>query len=180
MLAPPAPFFAGFTGPVESGTDLTLPPQAHTNANYLAQAGLHQMSMFQQPITDAQVALARLHKQGHRPLGRTQSAPLPLGHPMLTGAGAAALSIVQTHYENSEAERQAYEQQHLHHAQNLRHTMLARPSNDSLKEDDGEVMDLTGKLFKFFVIFLIFLIRNTKYPYFLFVQCKVKQRNHRQ
>lgn len=30
-----------------------------------------------------QVALARLTKQGHRPLGRTQSAPLPLGHPLL-------------------------------------------------------------------------------------------------
>lgn len=28
----------------------------------------------------------RTHKPGHRPLGRTQSAPLPLGHPMLTGA----------------------------------------------------------------------------------------------
>ncbi|XP_072162642.1 histone deacetylase 4 [Bemisia tabaci] len=36
-----------------------------------------------QPITDSQVALARLTKQGHRPLGRTQSAPLPLGHPLL-------------------------------------------------------------------------------------------------
>lgn len=35
-------------------------------------------------ITDSQVAHARLNKQGHRPLGRTQSAPLPLGHPMLT------------------------------------------------------------------------------------------------
>lgn len=34
-------------------------------------------------ITDTQVAHARLNKQGHRPLGRTQSAPLPLGHPML-------------------------------------------------------------------------------------------------
>ncbi|XP_046390960.1 histone deacetylase 4 isoform X3 [Ischnura elegans] len=39
------------------------------------------------PITDTQVAHARLHKQGHRPLGRTQSAPLPLGHPMLQGGG---------------------------------------------------------------------------------------------
>lgn len=144
MLAPPAPFFAGFAaGPVEAGTDLTLPPQAHSNAIHLAQVGLHQLPMFTQPITDTQVALARLHKQGHRPLGRTQSAPLPLGHPMLTGA--AALSIVQTHYENSEAERQAYEQQHLQHAQSLRHTVLARPSHtDSLKEDDSEVMDLTG------------------------------------
>jgi histone deacetylase 4/5 len=55
-----------------------------------------------QPITDAQVAQARLHKQGqhHRPLGRTQSAPLPLQHPMLTAS--ASINIGQTHYENSE------------------------------------------------------------------------------
>lgn len=143
MLAPPVPYFSGFGGSIEHGTDLNLPPQAHTNALHLAQVGLHHMSMFSQPITDTQVALARLHKQGHRPLGRTQSAPLPLGHPMLTGA--AALNIVQTHYENSEAERQAYEQQHLQHAQSLRHTVLARTGHtDPLKEDDAEVMDLTG------------------------------------
>lgn len=35
-------------------------------------------------MTDTQVAHARLNKHGHRPLGRTQSAPLPLGHPVLT------------------------------------------------------------------------------------------------
>ena len=40
------------------------------------------------------VAHARLNKQGHRPLGRTQSAPLPLGHPMLTGSG---LPVVPQH-----------------------------------------------------------------------------------
>lgn len=61
---------------------------------------LHSVSMYGQPITDAQVAQARLHKQGHRPLGRTQSAPLPLGHPMLTGAGS--INIGQVHYENSD------------------------------------------------------------------------------
>lgn len=55
------------------------------------------------PITDAQVAQVHLHKQGHRPLGRTQSAPLPLGHPMLTGAGQ--LNVAQTHYENSEVSK---------------------------------------------------------------------------
>ena len=33
------------------------------------------------------VAHLRLTKQGHRPLGRTQSAPLPLGHPMLQSTG---------------------------------------------------------------------------------------------
>lgn len=143
MLAPPTPYFAGYVGPVEPGAELSLPPQAHTNALHLAQMGLHQMSMYTQPITDTQVALARLHKQGHRPLGRTQSAPLPLGHPMLTGVNP--LNIAQTHYENSEAERQAYEQQHLQHAQSLRHTVLARTGHtDPLREDDAEVMDLTG------------------------------------
>lgn len=45
----------------------------------------HLPSIYPHPaITDSQVAHARLNKQGHRPLGRTQSAPLPLGHPMLT------------------------------------------------------------------------------------------------
>lgn len=39
-----------------------------------------------------------MNKQGNRPLGRTQSAPLPLGHPILT----APMSITQTHFENSE------------------------------------------------------------------------------
>ncbi|CAN8021501.1 unnamed protein product [Ixodes persulcatus] len=38
-------------------------------------------------ITDAHVAQARLHRTIHRPLGRTQSAPLPLGHPMLQPQG---------------------------------------------------------------------------------------------
>lgn len=62
----------------------------------------HALSIYghPQPITDAQVAQARLYKQGHRPLGRTQSAPLPLGHPMLTGT--IQMQINPTHYENSE------------------------------------------------------------------------------
>nr|CAD7575720.1 unnamed protein product [Timema californicum] len=62
------------------------------------------------PITDTQVAHARLNKQGHRPLGRTQSAPLPLGHPMLTGA----LAMVPTHYEEYLEEKQALGQQQAH------------------------------------------------------------------
>nr|CAD7204267.1 unnamed protein product [Timema douglasi] len=62
------------------------------------------------PITDTQVAHARLNKQGHRPLGRTQSAPLPLGHPMLTGA----LAMVPTHYEEYLEEKQALDQQQAH------------------------------------------------------------------
>ncbi|XP_029710704.1 histone deacetylase 4 isoform X4 [Aedes albopictus] len=101
------------------------------------------------PITDAQVAQARLHKQGHRPLGRTQSAPLPLGHPMLTGTGSGVVNIGQTHYENSDAERQAYEQ-HLLMKQKIRQTALNRANcvrEPQLKEEveSGEVIDLTDK-----------------------------------
>lgn len=143
MLVPPGtPYYAGLS-PMDHSE---MPPQAHATALHLAQLGLHQIPMYSQPITDAQVALARLNKQGHRPLGRTQSAPLPLGHPMLTGA--AALNIAQTHYENSDAERQAYEQQHLLLTQKIRQTVLTRSGRgDSFKEEEdvGEVIDLTDK-----------------------------------
>lgn len=124
-----------------------MPPQAHAAVLHLAQLGLHQLPIYSQPITDVQVAHARLNKQGHRPLGRTQSAPLPLGHPMLL-TGAAALSIAQTHYENSDAERQAYEQQHMMLTQKIRQTVLTRSGRaNSFKEEDdiGEVIDLTDK-----------------------------------
>lgn len=137
---------SAFYAPMPQMDHSELPPQAHAaNALHLAQLGLHHMPMYTQPITDAQVAHARLNKQGHRPLGRTQSAPLPLGHPMLTGA--VSMSIGQTHYENSDAERQAYEQQHMLLTQKIRQTVLTRSGRaDSLKEEDvGEVIDLTDK-----------------------------------
>ncbi|XP_055523153.1 histone deacetylase 4 isoform X1 [Wyeomyia smithii] len=106
-------------------------------------------TVYGHPITDAQVAQARLHKQGHRPLGRTQSAPLPLGHPMLTGAPGSVVNIGQTHYENSDAERQAYEQ-HLLMKQKIRQAALSRANcvrEPQLKEEveSGEVIDLTDK-----------------------------------
>lgn len=140
MLIPPgAPYYIP-----PSMEHIELPPHAHTAALHMAQLGLHQIPMYSQPITDAQVALARLHKQGHRPLGRTQSAPLPLGHPMLTGA--AVFNIAQTHYENSEAERQAYEQQHQQLTQKIRQTVLTRSGRtDSFKEEEDAVIDLTDK-----------------------------------
>lgn len=52
------------------------------------------------PITDTQVAHARLNKAGHRPLGRTQSAPLPLGHPMLNSSVPG--QHLSVHYEDYE------------------------------------------------------------------------------
>lgn len=52
------------------------------------------------PITDTQVAHARLNKTGHRPLGRTQSAPLPLGHPMLNNMTSG--HHLGVHYEDYE------------------------------------------------------------------------------
>lgn len=145
LLGPPGP--TAFYSPLSPMEHSDVPPQAHAaNALHLAQIGLHHVpTMYTQPITDTQVAHARLNKQGHRPLGRTQSAPLPLGHPMLTGA--VNMSIGQTHYENSDAERQAYEQQHLLLTQKIRQTVLTRSGRaDSLKEEDaGEVIDLTDK-----------------------------------
>lgn len=124
------------------------PPQAHTTQIQHLHHMQHSVNPYAQPITDVQVAHARLYKQGHRPLGRTQSAPLPLGHPMLTQN--SVLQVGQTHYENSEAERQAYEQQHLLLNKKIRHTVLTRSgiqSRDSeLKEEDtNEVIDLTDK-----------------------------------
>lgn len=142
IVAPPGtPYYTSLASMERSEE----PPEAHTAALHLAQIGLHQIPMYSQPITDAQVAHARLNKQGHRPLGRTQSAPLPLGHPMLTGAGI--LNLGQPPFENNETGRQAYEQQHLLLTQKIRHTVLTRAGRaDSLQEEDvAEVIDLTDK-----------------------------------
>ena len=83
------------------------PPLAHASSSGISSI-MHGSSgsigvagpggVYSHPITDAQVAHAHLNKQGHRPLGRTQSAPLPLGHPMLTGQ----VNVAETHYENSD------------------------------------------------------------------------------
>lgn len=63
------------------------------------------------------VAQARLNKSGMRPLGRTQSAPLPLGHPLLQGAPHGVVPTVpltQQQFDQYVRERQIYEQQHQH------------------------------------------------------------------
>ncbi|CAH1732551.1 unnamed protein product [Aphis gossypii] len=103
------------------------------------------------PITDTQVAHARLNKAGHRPLGRTQSAPLPLGHPMLNSTvPGQQLSV---HYEDYELPLQQLNSHYL--KQQIRHTVLTRAgsrahlaNNSSLinedQEDNAKVIDLTG------------------------------------
>ncbi|XP_066595945.1 histone deacetylase 4 isoform X7 [Prorops nasuta] len=103
------------------------------------------------PITDTQVAHARLHKAGHRPLGRTQSAPLPLGHPMLQGGIIAP----PTHYEEYLAEKQLHDQQQAHNylKQQIRQTVLTRVGSrgqanqldEAPETEESEVIDLTGK-----------------------------------
>ncbi|XP_012285218.1 histone deacetylase 4 isoform X3 [Orussus abietinus] len=104
------------------------------------------------PITDTQVAHARLHKAGHRPLGRTQSAPLPLGHPMLQGGMMAP----PTHYEEYLAEKQLHDQQQAHNylKQQIRQTVLTRVGSrgnqanqleEAPESEESEVIDLTGK-----------------------------------
>ncbi|XP_076291494.1 histone deacetylase 4 isoform X16 [Lasioglossum baleicum] len=102
------------------------------------------------PITDTQVAHARLQKAGHRPLGRTQSAPLPLGHPMLQGGMMAP----QTHYEEYLAEKQLHDQQQAHNylKQQIRQTVLTRVGSrgqanqldEAPESEESEVIDLTG------------------------------------
>ncbi|XP_040075757.3 histone deacetylase 4 isoform X1 [Ixodes scapularis] len=99
-------------------------------------------------ITDAHVAQARLHRTIHRPLGRTQSAPLPLGHPMLQPQGVLINA-------------QLYEQQQQHNLlkQHIRQTVLTRAGSKSQvvehveeeteaavaqeMKDQPEVIDLT-------------------------------------
>ncbi|VVC36540.1 Histone deacetylase domain,WD40/YVTN repeat-like-containing domain,Histone deacetylase class II [Cinara cedri] len=104
------------------------------------------------PITDTQVAHARLNKAGHRPLGRTQSAPLPLGHPMLNStAPSQQLSV---HYEDYELPLQQLNT-HIYLKQQIRNTVLTRVgsrahlANSSSfinedSEDNAKVIDLTG------------------------------------
>jgi histone deacetylase 4/5 len=122
---------------------------AHLNHMQAVAQSVAAAAAYGQQISEAHVAQQqqqqqqqqRLHKPGHRPLGRTQSAPLPLGHPMLTGTSIN----ISTLHENSEAERQAYEQQML--KQKIRQTALSRSNTRELlkEEEPGEVIDLTDK-----------------------------------
>ncbi|XP_076319708.1 histone deacetylase 4-like isoform X3 [Tachypleus tridentatus] len=87
-------------------------------------------------ITDAQVAQACLHRNIHRPLGRTQSAPLPLGHPILQPKG-----IILSPQQNEQFLRKhhLYDQQ-LHNVlkQHIRQTVLTRASSKNQVENVEE------------------------------------------
>ena len=84
--------------------------------------------------------------------GRTQSAPLPLGHPMLQGGMIAP----PTHYEEYLAEKQLHDQQQAHNylKQQIRQTVLTRVGSrgsqanqldEASESEESEVIDLTGK-----------------------------------
>ncbi|XP_055348339.1 histone deacetylase 4-like isoform X2 [Paramacrobiotus metropolitanus] len=92
-------------------------------------------------LTDAQVAQARLNRTTPRPLSRTHSAPLPLGHPLLQ---AQSLLLQQPEY------KQLLEQhQHQLLKQHIRQTVLSRASSknqvaemaEEPDESAGEAMD---------------------------------------
>lgn len=88
-------------------------------------------------------------------LGRTQSAPLPLGHPMLQGSiMGPPPSTPASHYEEYLTDKQLHEQQqsqHIYLKQQIRQTVLTRVSSRSQQLDEtpeseeSEVIDLTGK-----------------------------------
>ncbi|XP_065200082.1 histone deacetylase 4 isoform X3 [Planococcus citri] len=167
LLPSTLPFYPTLPGieTVSEYSNPTSPAYIHKQMQALEQSRQNYFPSIYEaplPITDSQVAHARLNKQGHRPLGRTQSAPLPLGHPMLTASSPNSLGV---HYEDCN-EQQAQQQQQQMHAHNylkqqIRQTVLTRVGtrsqshttvsqnnkNEEEQEDDSitsEVIDLTG------------------------------------
>ncbi|KZC05441.1 Histone deacetylase 4 [Dufourea novaeangliae] len=131
------------SGTNTTGTKLATVSEAEVRAAFTARLG----SLTGQMLP---VAHARLQKAGHRPLGRTQSAPLPLGHPMLQGG----MITPQTHYEEYLAEKQLHDQQQAHNylKQQIRQTVLTRVGSrgqanqldEAPETEESEVIDLTG------------------------------------
>ncbi|KAK6619804.1 hypothetical protein RUM44_006203 [Polyplax serrata] len=112
--------------------------EIHKQMQSLEQTGSPMVSGYQH-MTDNQVAHARLTKHGHRPLGRTQSAPLPLGHPMLTHT---VLSIPQR-FDDQRAQHNLLKQQ-------IRQTVLTRAGRQLEEQPEtvdelAEVIDLTDQ-----------------------------------
>ncbi|XP_017879936.1 histone deacetylase 4 isoform X3 [Ceratina calcarata] len=158
MLPGTLPFYPSLT--VIEGADSVASGYVHKHMQNLEHpsvtnrqhpSAVYHGSAAASPITDTQVAHARLQKAGHRPLGsRTQSAPLPLGHPMLQGGIIAP----QTHYEEYLAEKQLHDQQQAHNylKQQIRQTVLTRVGSrgqanqldEAPESEESEVIDLTG------------------------------------
>ncbi|XP_017760370.1 PREDICTED: histone deacetylase 4 isoform X4 [Eufriesea mexicana] len=157
MLPGTLPFYPSLT--VIEGGDATSTGYVHKQMQNMEHPSLtnrqHPSAVYHgtataTPITDTQVAHARLQKAGHRPLGRTQSAPLPLGHPMLQGG----IITPQTHYEEYLAEKQLHDQQQAHNylKQQIRQTVLTRVGSrgqanqldEAPETEESEVIDLTG------------------------------------
>ncbi|XP_054286298.1 histone deacetylase 4-like isoform X3 [Macrosteles quadrilineatus] len=147
------------TGQMLSGTLPFYPTLPVIEAEYGSAAYTHkQMASLEQSrvgvhslypsagITDTQVAHARLNKQGHRPLGRTQSAPLPLGHPMLTAGlvmdPAPSHHQITTHNLLRQQIRQTVLTRAGSRAQSLSGSQLDEAPEG---EDLTEVIDLTEK-----------------------------------
>ncbi|EEB14313.1 histone deacetylase 7A, putative [Pediculus humanus corporis] len=130
MLPGTLPFYPTLPAIDSEPTDSAA---VHKQMETLEQSGNPTVSGYQQ-MTDSQVAHARLTKHGHRPLGRTQSAPLPLGHPML--ASHNVLTIPQR-YEDQRTQHNLLKQQ-------IRQTVLTRAGRQL--EDQPEVVDETAEV----------------------------------
>ncbi|EFX72406.1 histone deacetylase HDAC4 protein-like protein [Daphnia pulex] len=145
---PPPPLDSGGGDYGSSGGSPESPGYIQKQMQLLEQAGHHTQILMSglyngAPITDAQVAQARLNKSGMRPLGRTQSAPLPLGHPLLQGAPHGVVPTVpltQQQFDQYVRERHIYEQQHQHNLlkQQIRQTVLTRAGSRSQVENVEE------------------------------------------
>ncbi|XP_076326212.1 histone deacetylase 5-like isoform X2 [Tachypleus tridentatus] len=82
------------------------------------------------PVSGVTEAQARLHRNISRPLGRTQSAPLPLGHPLLQSQGIVLSS--------PQGESFFWDQQHCLLRQHIRQTVLTRASSKNQVENVEE------------------------------------------
>ncbi|XP_067142081.1 histone deacetylase 4-like isoform X2 [Centruroides vittatus] len=103
---------------------------SYPNSSTVIAAGFPSGTMF----SDMQAT--RLSRSIQRPLGRTQSAPLPLGHPMLQPQGVL-LTLQQN--EQYLREKQLFEQQqHNLLKQHIRQTVLTRAGSKSQVENVEE------------------------------------------
>ncbi|XP_025418175.1 histone deacetylase 4 isoform X2 [Sipha flava] len=100
------------------------------------------------PITDTQVANRKIIKAGHRQIGRTQSAPLPLGHPMLNSSiPGQQLSVHPEELPHQQLSTDILKQ-HIRQTVLIRAQSRAQLANNSFinedQEDNSKVIDLTG------------------------------------